>query len=123
MSNPKLEAAREFILGEDYQVARVILTTMKTSPTAKKWLTKLQEIAPQECTMNQWEYLEVYVKAVEKIPSDLQAILEDNHFTTVEHFYSRLLNEYGAQGWELFSEDAHGGDLIRLLFKRMKPRQ
>ncbi len=122
MSNPKLEAAREFIVSEDYQVARVILTTMKSSPTAKKWLTKLQEIAPQECTMNQWEYLEVYVKAIEKIPSDLQAILEDNNFTTVEHFYSRLLNDYGAQGWELFAEDAHGGDLIRLLFKRMKPK-
>ena len=122
MANPKLDAAREFILDEDYHVARVILTTMKSSPTAKKWLAKLSEIAPQECTMNQWEYLEVYVKAVEKAPSDLQTILDDNNFTTVEHFYSRLLNDYGAQGWELFAEDAHGGDLIRLLFKRQKPK-
>lgn len=122
MTNPKLVAAREFILDEDYHVARVILHTMKSSPTAKKWLTKLNEIAPQECTMNQWEYLEVYVKAVQKVPADLQTILDDNNFTTVEHFYSHLLNDYGAQGWELFAEDAHGGDLIRLLFKRVKPK-
>jgi hypothetical protein len=128
-SNIKLEAAREFILGNDYDTARTILHTLQSaSPTAQKWLAKLDEIAPQTVAMNgsastmhSWEYLEVYVKASDKLPAvDFASVLDEQELTTVNHFYTRLLNDYGAQGWELVSEEQHGGDVIRLLFKRVK---
>jgi hypothetical protein len=119
MASAKLQAAREFILEEQYETARAILSTMKSSPTAQRWLAKLDEIAPvKERGMGQWEYLELFVRASDRTPPDLHNIIEQGQFTTVEHFYSRLLNDYGAEGWELVTEDSHGGDLVRLLFKR-----
>lgn len=120
MSDAKLQAAREFIVEAHYDTARVILDTMKASPTAKSWLEKLDEIAPEENSMTQWEYQEVLVKASDRTVPDLPLLSADKPFTTVEHFYTRLLNEYGAQGWELFSEEPEGGDFVRLLFKRPK---
>lgn len=119
MSKVKLEAAREFIIGEHYETARAILSTMKSSPTAQKWLGKLDEMAPAKGSA-MWEYLEIYVRADERTPGDVAQVMEDRHFTTVDHFYTRLLNDYGAEGWELVSEDLHGGDLVRLLLKRPK---
>ena len=145
-SNTKLEAAREYIVGEAYDVARTILHTLPDSPTAQKWLAKLDEIAPQgvsaqlpdkiiapqsehtaESTngngahMNAWEYLEIYVKASDKLPSvDLASVLDEQELTTVNHFYTRMLNDYGALGWELLSEEQRDSDVIRLLFKRAK---
>lgn len=121
MSSAKLQAAREFILAEHYDTARVILATMKTSPTAQKWLARLNEIAPEEDSTMQWEYMDVYIRASDRIPTDLHTVLEEHQFTTVDHFYSRLLNDYGAQGWELVSEDLQGAELVRLLFKRLQP--
>lgn len=119
--NVRLEAARELILSNQYDVARAILQTLPTSPTANKWLAKLDEIAPvKDETMAQWEYLEIYVKASDKTPVEIDAALTDQRYTSVEHFYSRILNEYGANGWELVSEELQGGDYIRLLFKRVK---
>ncbi len=121
MSDAKLQAAREFIMGEHYDTARAILAVMKSSPTAQKWLSKLDEIAPaQEDMVSEWEYLEVFVKAGDRVSPDLPLMTDDKPFTTVDHFYSRLLNDYGAQGWELFSENLEGGDFVRLLFKRKK---
>ncbi len=141
-SNVKLEAAREFILTENYEVARSILQSLASSPTAQKWLAKLDEIAPQSVLnlpdeiivpqsetslngstppMSAWEYLEVYVKASDKLPAvDFANVLDDQELTTVNHFYTRMLNDYGALGWELLSEEQHGGEVIRLLFKRLK---
>ena len=46
MSQSKLAAAREFIQEKNYRVARVILECIPNDPTAKKWLQKLDEIAP-----------------------------------------------------------------------------
>lgn len=117
--NAKLEAAREFILAEHYDVARAILATMKSSPTARRWLTKLDEMAPEEDGVGAWEYLEVYVNANEQKPlADLSAVLSEQQATTTDHAYTRLLNQYGAAGWELVSETLQGGDFVRLLFKR-----
>ncbi len=118
MSSAKLQAAREFILAEHYDTARVILDTMKASPTAQKWLARLNEIAPEEEAVKHWEYIDVYIRASDRIPTDLHNVLEEHQFTNVDHFYSRLLNDYGAQGWELVSEDPQGAELVRLLFKR-----
>jgi hypothetical protein len=117
--NAKLEAAREFILAEHYDVARSILATMKASPTARRWLAKLDETAPEEGGVGAWEYLEVYVQAGEqKPPANLSAVLTEQQATTTDHAYTRLLNQYGAAGWELVSEALQGGDFVRLLFKR-----
>jgi hypothetical protein len=52
----------------------------------------------------------------------LRDVLEDKAFTTVDHLHTRLLNDYGAEGWELISEVMEGGDLVRLLFKRQIKR-
>ncbi|GIL09391.1 MAG: hypothetical protein BroJett033_9020 [Chloroflexota bacterium] len=117
--NAKLEAAREFILAERYDVARVILASMKASPTARRWLAKLDEIAPEEGGVGAWEYLEVYVRANEQQPpANLGVVLTEQQATTADHAYTRLLNQYGAAGWELVSELLQGGDFVRLLFKR-----
>ncbi len=118
--NVKLEAARAFILAERYDVARAILATMKASPTARRWLAKLDELAPEETgSVSAWEYLEVYVRASEHCPpADLSAVLSEQQATTADHAYTRLLNQYGAAGWELVSEALQGGDFVRLLFKR-----
>lgn len=125
MSTIKLQAAREFILDEQYDTARTILMSLPSSPTAKKWLAKLNEIAPSQeaevMKLGGWEYLEVYVKASERVPTvDWSSVLDDQELTTLNHFYTRMLNDYGAQGWELVSETEQGGDVIRLLFKRAK---
>jgi len=117
--NAKLEAAREFILAERYDVARAILDSMKVSPTARRWLAKLDEIVPERGDVGAWEYLEVYVRADEqRPPAGLGVVLEEQRATTADHAYARLLNQYGAAGWELVSETLQGGDFVRLLFKR-----
>lgn len=48
MSKAKLEAARELIKEKQYAEARAILRTIKTDPTAQRWLAKLDEIAPEQ---------------------------------------------------------------------------
>lgn len=121
MYNVKLQAAREFIVDEYYETARAILRTMKDSPTARKWLEKIDEIAPvPEDTPPRWEYLEVFVKANERLPEMFYDVMDGFEQTTLDHFYSRMLNDYGDQGWELVSEELQGGDVVRLLFKRRK---
>ena len=122
MVSVKLQAARELIVADHFNAARSILETMPTSTTAQKWLTRLEDIAPvEEQKMSKWEYLEVYVKTSDRLPADINAVIEDRPCTTVDHFYTRMLNQYGAEGWELVSEELQGGDFYRLLFKR--PRQ
>lgn len=121
MISVKLQAARELIVGDHFDAARSVLETMPTSNTARKWLNRLGEIAPvTDTTMLKWEYLEVYVKTSDRLPADINAVIEDRPFTTVEHFYTRMLNQYGAEGWELVAEELQGGDFYRLLFKRRK---
>ncbi|MBZ0299690.1 MAG: hypothetical protein K8J31_08125 [Anaerolineae bacterium] len=120
MSQAMLKAARELIVNNHFDAARAVLETMPTSPTAKKWLAKLDEIAPLEDPASQWEYLEVFVRASERMPVGAAAVIEGGPATTVDHYYSRLLNDYGTDGWELLSEELQGGDFYRLLFKRPK---
>ncbi|MAS36139.1 MAG: hypothetical protein CL610_19190 [Anaerolineaceae bacterium] len=128
MSSVKLQAARELIVDDHFEAARAVLNTMPTSPTAKKWLAKLNEIAPaapqaadpveEQESVSHWEYLEVYVKASERMLTDFDSVIAERPVTTVDHFYTRLLNQYGEDGWELVSEELQGGDYYRLLFKR-----
>jgi hypothetical protein len=119
MSKAKLEAARELIVDNHIDAARAVLSTMPTNPTAQKWLAKLGAAAAvEENGMLGWEYLEVYVKASERMPADVVSVMEDRPVTTVDHFFTRMLNDYGAEGWELVSEVLQGGDYVRLLFKR-----
>jgi hypothetical protein len=118
MSQAKLQAARELIVDRHFDAARAVLETMPTSATAQKWLSKLAELAPTKGNAVIWEYLEVYVKASERLPADIYMVIGDQPVTTADHFYTRLLNDYGAEGWELCSEELQGGDFYRLLFKR-----
>ena len=116
MSNVKLSAVRELIIENHLAAARAVLKTMPTSGTARKWLNKLNEL--QEETVANWEYIEVYVKASERLLANAATVMDERRSTTVDHYYSRILNEYGADGWELISEELEGGDYYRLLFKR-----
>lgn len=123
MSDIKLRAARQLIAEEQTSAARRLLETMPANETARGWLARLNEMAPDEPTRREgpvsaWEYLEVFVKATERQQADARIVLTGQSFTTVEHFYTRKLNELGAQGWELLSEELQGGDYYRLLFKR-----
>jgi hypothetical protein len=120
MSATKLQAARELIVHDHFDAARAVLKTMPASLTAQKWLAKLDEIAPVEAAVSRWEYLEVFVKANERVPGDMNGVLAEQSVTTIDHFYTRILNEYGADGWELLSEELNGGDFYRLLFKRLR---
>ncbi|MDE0609590.1 MAG: hypothetical protein OXH77_06750 [Anaerolineaceae bacterium] len=126
MSDIKLRAARQLIAEEQTSAARRILETMPSNETARGWLARLNEIAaddpqPAAIPAGAWEYLEVFVKASERQQADARVVLAGQTFTTVEHFYTRKLNELGAQGWELLSEELQGGDFYRLLFKRRIP--
>ena len=123
MSDIKLRAARQLIAEEQTAAARRILETMPSNETARGWLARLNEMAaddpePEASPAGAWEYLEVFVKASERQQADARVVLAGQTFTTVEHFYTRKLNELGAQGWELLSEELQGGDYYRLLFKR-----
>lgn len=123
MSDIKLRAARQLIAEEQTAAARRILETMPSNETARGWLARLNEMAadeqePAAIPAGAWEYLEVFVKASERQQADARVVLAGQTFTTVEHFYTRKLNELGAQGWELLSEELQGGDFYRLLFKR-----
>ncbi len=123
MSDIKLRAARQLIAEEQTAAARRLLETMPTNETARGWLARLNEMAADEPAHTEgpvggWEYLEVFVKASERQQADARIVLAGQTFTTVEHFYTRKLNELGAQGWELLSEELQGGDFYRLLFKR-----
>ena len=46
MSQAKLQAAHELIRERNFSAARAVLLTIPNDPTAKKWLTKLDEIDP-----------------------------------------------------------------------------
>lgn len=129
MSDIKLRAARQLIAEQQTATARMVLETMPANETAQGWLAKLGELAPDppprpeaggegEQTVRAWEYLEVFVKAGDRQQADAGVVLAGQSFTTVDHFYTRKLNEFGAQGWELLSEELQGGDFYRLLFKR-----
>lgn len=123
MSDIKLRAARQLIAEEQTAAARRILETMPSNETARGWLARLKEMTddepePAAAPAGAWEYLEVFVKASERQQADARVVLAGQTFTTVEHFYTRKLNELGAQGWELLSEELQGGDFYRLLFKR-----
>ncbi len=124
MSDVKLRAARQLIAEEQTAAARRVLETMPANETAQGWLAKLNEMTgtepgrPEASVGGGWEYLEVFVKASERQQADAGIVLAGQTFTTVEHFYTRKLNEFGAQGWELLSEELQGGDFYRLLFKR-----
>lgn len=120
MANVKLQAARQLIMDDHFDAARAVLETMPASPTAQKWLVKLEEISPVIQTPPGWEYTEVYVKAAERTLSNVSMVMAERPVTTVDHFFTRLLNEYGMDGWELVSEELQGGDHYRLLFKRPK---
>lgn len=48
MAESKLETARQLIVEKQYEAARAVLLTIRDHPQARKWLAKLDEIAPQE---------------------------------------------------------------------------
>ncbi len=124
MSDIKLRAARQLIAERQTAAARRVLETMPSNETAQGWLARLNQLAadepegPEDRVGSGWEYLEVFARASERQRADAGVLLSGQSFTTVEHFYTRRLNELGAQGWELVSEELQGGDYYRLLFKR-----
>lgn len=67
----------------------------------------------------QWEYREIVLKNWQQHISNIEYALEQGgEKITIEDAYTRLLNEHGAQGWEVISEEVLPQQYIRLLMKR-----
>lgn len=72
----------------------------------------------------QWEYREVVLNDWERHMDNVEVALEDNGdsgHVTVEDTYTEQLNEIGAAGWEVVSEQVLPEQRVRLLMKRRKP--
>ncbi len=140
MSRARLEEARDLIIAKDYEAARAILNTLPESTTAQQWLEQLADHAPVKRPLPfeaqaaadsgivtrragsagpRWEYLEVFITNWKEHADNVGYALDTGgQLLTVDDFYTRMLNEYGAEGWELLSESVEP-TRVRLLFKRM----
>jgi hypothetical protein len=66
-----------------------------------------------------WEYREVVVKMWQQHMSNIDYVLEQGgEQITIDDAYTRLLNENGAEGWEVISEEVLPQQFVRLLMKR-----
>lgn len=66
-----------------------------------------------------WEYREIVLKNWHQHVSNIEYALEQGgEKITIEDAYTQLLNESGAQGWEVISEEVLPQQYIRLLLKR-----
>ncbi len=67
-----------------------------------------------------WEYREIVLRNWNQHLSNIEYALEQGtaEKITVEDAYVRLLNENGAQGWEVIAEEILPQQYIRLLMKR-----
>lgn len=67
-----------------------------------------------------WEYREVVLKDWHQHISNIEYALEQGgEKITIEDAYTKLLNESGAQGWEVVSEEVLPQQYVRLLMKRL----
>lgn len=66
-----------------------------------------------------WEYREVVVKSWNQHMSNIEyALSQGGEKITIEDAYTLLLNENGAQGWEVVREELLPQQYVRLLLKR-----
>jgi hypothetical protein len=74
----------------------------------------------QHDARQQWEYREIVLANWNQHMDNIQYALEQggSEKITVEDAYVRLLNENGAQGWEVIAEEILPQQHIRLLMKR-----
>lgn len=66
-----------------------------------------------------WEYREIVLKNWQQHMSNIEyALSQGGDKITIEDAYTRLLNESGAEGWEVISEEVLPQQYVRLLMKR-----
>lgn len=77
------------------------------------------EMAASGSTTVRWEYREIVLRTWHQHMSNIEYALEQGgEKITIEDAYTRLLNENGAQGWEVVSEEVLPQQYVRLLMKR-----
>lgn len=70
-----------------------------------------------------WEYREIVLKTWQQHMSNIEyALSQGGEKTTIEDAYTHMLNENGANGWEVISEEVLPQQYVRLLLKRPVPR-
>ncbi len=75
--------------------------------------------APVSTEGSGWEYREIVVKTWQQHMSNIEYALEQGgEKITIEDAYVKLLNETGAQGWEVVREEVLPQQYVRLLMKR-----
>ena len=66
-----------------------------------------------------WEYREIVLKTWHQHLSNIEYALEQGgEKITIEDAYTQLLNENGAEGWEIIREEVLPQQYVRLLMKR-----
>ncbi len=74
---------------------------------------------PAAAVTGGWEYREIVVKTWQQHMSNIEYALEQGgEKITIEDAYTKLLNETGAQGWEVIREEVLPQQYVRLLMKR-----
>ncbi|MFZ4828589.1 MAG: hypothetical protein ACOYLB_14665 [Phototrophicaceae bacterium] len=82
-----------------------------------------QLVVPSEAKSRMvWEYREIVLKNWQHHIETVEYVLNQGGASqiTVQDAYTHILNENGADGWELIKEDILPQQLVRLLFKRPK---
>lgn len=79
------------------------------------------EDGPLDDGVSRWEYREVVLKTWHQHIDNIEYALEQGgEKITIEDAYTKLLNESGAQGWEVVREEVLPQQYVRLLMKRRR---
>ncbi len=91
-----------------------------TSPTSASGDHDLLSETFTHDARQRWEYREIVLRNWDQHISNIEYALEQGtaEKITIEDAYVRLLNENGAQGWEIIAEEILPQQYIRLLMKR-----
>jgi uncharacterized protein YqgQ len=87
----KLEQAQQFLKNKQYSQARQLLETIPTDPTAQKWLSKLDQIAPKNSESDKLSQANLLLR--QKKYAEARVILEDLPFDLTAQKWLDKLNE------------------------------
>jgi hypothetical protein len=80
----------------------------------------LMPLAETSINDGRWEYREIVLATWEQHMDNIEYALEQGgDKITIEDAYTKLLNDSGADGWELVSEQVLPQQFVRLLMKRL----
>lgn len=91
MNTPKLQQAQELLKNKHYAQARQLLESIPTDPTAQKWLSKLDQIAPKNGDSDKLSQANLLLR--QKKYAEARVILEDMPFDPMAQKWLDKLNE------------------------------